>query len=63
MNGLGAASQVTGEETIEWTFRDDYGIEKYIQVKGYHIPSSKVRLFSPQKYFFQVANNNTLRGN
>ena len=33
MNGLGATSKVTGEGTITWTFRDDYGVEKYIQVK------------------------------
>ena len=51
MNGLGATAQVTGEGTIGFIFRYDYGVDKYIQVKGYHVPASKVRLFSPQQYF------------
>ena len=53
MNGLGATAQVTGEGTIGWKFRDDYGGKKYIQVKGYHVPASEVRLFSSQQYFLQ----------
>ena len=33
MKVLGTSEQVTGEGTIAWTFRDDYGVEKYIRVK------------------------------
>ena len=51
MNGLGAKVNITGEGTIVWKFRDDYGVTKRIKVKAYLVPASKVRLFSPQAYF------------
>ena len=34
-----------------WSFYDDYGVIQHIKVKAYYIPSSPVRLFSPQHYF------------
>ena len=40
-----------GEGTVRWTFRDDYGCAQNIRVKAYHVPTSNVRLFSPQSYF------------
>ncbi len=51
MNGLGAKANITGEGTVIWKFRDDYGVTKSVQVKAYLVPASKVRLFSPQAYF------------
>ena len=51
MNGLGAKVNITGEGTIVWEFRDDYGVIKRIKVKAYLVPASKVRMFSPQAYF------------
>jgi len=53
MNGLGATANVVGEWTILWSFRDDFGVIQKVRVKAYHIPASKVRLFSPQFYFQQ----------
>ena len=53
MLGLGATVQVKGEGMVKWEFRDDYGVKQVIEVKGYYIPTSKVRLFSPQSYFKQ----------
>ena len=53
MNGLGATVNVVGEGTIGWSFRDDYGVKRKVQVKEYIVPASKVRLFSPQAYFIQ----------
>ena len=51
MNGLGANANITGEGTVIWEFRDDYGVTKRIQVKAYLVPASKVRIFIPQAYF------------
>ena len=53
MNGLGATATITGIGTVGWSFRDDYGVLKRVLVEAYLIPSSKVRLFSPQQYFKQ----------
>ena len=50
---LCAAVNVVGEGTIGWSFRDDYGVKKKVQVKAYLVPASKVILFSPQAYFIQ----------
>ena len=36
-----------------WNFYDDYGVLQRVQVKSYYIPTSNVRLFSPQSYFRQ----------
>ena len=53
MMGLVAAPQVKGEGTVEGTFKDDYGVNQFIRVHVYYIPTSSVRLFSPQSYFIQ----------
>ena len=53
MNGLGATVNIVGIGVIGWTFRDDYGVMMKVFVKAYHIPESKIRLFSPQQYFEQ----------
>ena len=53
MRGLGATYKVTGEKYVEWKFRDDYGVKQKIKVKELLVPSSRVRLFSPQDYFEQ----------
>ena len=48
MDGLGATAKVIWEGFINWVFQDDYEVLQRIQAKVYHVPSSKVRLFSPQ---------------
>ena len=48
MNGLGATAKITGEGTVIWKFRDDFGVMKRIKVKAYLVPASKVRLSSHQ---------------
>ena len=37
-----------------WIFYDDCGVLQRVQIKAYYIPTSNVRLFSPQNYFRQV---------
>ena len=51
MNGLGATAKITGEGTVLWQFRDDFGVTKKIRIKAYLVPASKIRLFSTQAYF------------
>ena len=53
MNGLGATVKIAGIGVLGWKFRDDYGVTRKVFVKEYHVPESKVRLFSPQQYFEQ----------
>ena len=53
MMGLGAAAQVEGEGTVEWNFKDDYGVKQVIRAHAYYIRIISVRLFSPQSYFVQ----------
>ena len=53
ITGLSSTVQVEGEGTVLWSFYDDYGVIQHIKVKAYFIPSSPVRLFSPQHYFKQ----------
>ena len=52
MNGLGATAKITGEGTVIWKLRDDFGVMKRLRVKAYLVPASKVGLFSPQAYFY-----------
>ena len=53
MMGLGASVRVEGEGIVECTLRDDCGVKQRIKVRAFYIPTSKVRLFSPQSYFQQ----------
>ena len=53
MMGLGAAVQVKDEWTVDWIFKDDYWVIQVINVHSYYIPSSSVRLFSPESYFYR----------
>ena len=50
--------EVGGEGTVLWSFYDDYGVIQHIQVYAYYIPTSPVRLFSPQHYFRQEKGGN-----
>ena len=54
MQGLSSTTKITGEGTIKWKIRDDFGVEQAIEVKWLLVPESKVRLFSPHSYFEQV---------
>ena len=53
MQGLGATVQVQGEGKVRWIFKYDYGVSQEVDIKAYYIPTSSVRLFSPQSYFIQ----------
>ena len=53
ITGLTSTVEVEGEGTVLWIFYDDYGVIRHVKVKAYFIPSSPVRLFSPQQYFRQ----------
>ena len=54
MQGLSSTTKITGEGTIKWKIRDDFGVEQKIESKGLLVPESKVRLFRSQNYFEQV---------
>ena len=53
INGLGSTVNVMGEGIIGWSFRDDYGVQRKVQVKTYLVPASKVRFFSPYTCFIE----------
>ena len=52
-NGLGYMVKIARIGVVGWTFRDDYGVMRKVLAKTYHVPESKVWLFSPQQYFEQ----------
>ena len=58
MIGLSSTAQVEGEGMVNWSFYDDYGVIQHVKVQAYYIPSSTVRLFSPQHYFKQEKGGN-----
>ena len=41
---------VTGEGLVRWAVRDDHGKQHILETRAYHVPSARVRLFSPQTY-------------
>ena len=53
MAGLGTPAQIDEEGIVSWKVKDDYGVTQVIKIKAYYIPSSSIRLFSPQSYFIQ----------
>ena len=53
IQGLGTTVQVQGEEKVRCIFKDDYGLSQEVYIKAYYIPTSSVRLFSPQSYSIQ----------
>ena len=53
MIGLRAAATVEWEGTVQWRFKDDYGVQQTIYVKAYYIPTSTVQLSSPESYFIR----------
>ena len=61
MNGLGATTSVLGEGNVLWSFRDDFEVLNKLRVNAYHVPASKVRLFSLKFDFQQDAGNTCLR--
>ena len=51
MNGLSSKENVEAEGMVAWHFLDDYGVTQRVKVRAFYVPSSGVRLFSPQDYF------------
>ena len=51
MHGLNDSVQVKGVGWVEWTVRDAFGQAAIIRTRAYYVPSSNIRLFSPQSYF------------
>ena len=51
MNGLTSKASVEAEGMVAWNFLDDYGVTQRVKVRAFYVPSSGVRLFSPQDYF------------
>ena len=51
INGIGGNAKVVGKGLVQWTVRDDDGSEHFIRTEAYHVPATKVRLFSTYPYF------------
>lgn len=45
---LSASTAVAGEGLLEWTLQDSSGTQHTLTLPGYHMPTAKVRLLSPQ---------------
>ena len=41
------------EGILGWSFRDNSGVKRKVQVKAYLAPARKLRLFSSQDYYVQ----------
>ena len=50
INGINSSAVVKGEGWIEWTIRDKHNNVCLVRTRAYYVPSSRVRLFSPQAY-------------
>jgi hypothetical protein len=43
-----SSNQVAGEGILRWWIQDTHGASFIIELMGYHIPNTEVRLLSPQ---------------
>ena len=51
INGVGNTThKIAGVGVVEWSIYDANGEEFVIQTAAYYVPSSDIRLFSPQTY-------------
>ena len=50
IDGINSTAGVEGIGTVRWKIKDDNGKVHYIKCQAKHVPSAKVRLFSPQVY-------------
>ena len=57
MTGLTDSVMIVGVGDVEWAIRDHMGQVQIIRTKSYYIPKASVRLFSPQSYFRQHADD------
>jgi hypothetical protein len=48
LNGLSGCTDVLGIGIVSWTIRDDRGRRHTIRTRAYYVPSTRVRLLSPQ---------------
>ena len=48
IDGISEATGVVGVGTVEWKLRDDKGKAHKVRCDANHVPSARVRLFSPQ---------------
>lgn len=62
LNGLDHSIKVVGTGWVEWHIRDYFGRVGLIRTKAYYVPSSHVRLFSPQSYFKEHKGNPSSKG-
>ena len=51
MKGLPGSVKIQWYSLVKRSTKDKYGVTQHLQVNAYYIPSSSVRLFSPQDYF------------
>jgi hypothetical protein len=56
IKGLTAKTRVVGKGTVEWAIRDYWNVVCIIRTTAYNVPDAAVRLFSPQAYFQENAN-------
>ena len=48
MNGLGANVTVIGEGTVQWCFRDDFGVLRKVRVKAYLYQRVRLDYLTPK---------------
>ena len=51
MHGISDSVKVQGMGWVEWRIRDVFGQVALVRTRAYYVPSSHIRLFSPQSYF------------
>ena len=51
LRGIGNKVAVKGKGWVEWRVRDVWGHIVVIKTEAYYVPSAKIRLLSPQKFF------------
>ena len=56
LNGISDQPEVKGAGIVKWTLFDDDGGQHVVRQRAFHVPVSKVRLFSPQIFFKQPEN-------
>jgi len=60
---LSSSNQVAGEGILRWNLQDSLGNPVEIELMGYHIPTAKVRLLSPQVLLQTVGGSAVMKEN
>jgi hypothetical protein len=56
IRGLTSTTRVVGKGIVEWHICDYWNVSGIIRTMAYYVPDASIRLFSPQSYFQDKAN-------